>query len=155
MISPAIQASQARGITFALLKELAFLHNPRYGYAWPSIDHLADRLHISARTVQRHLRKLESLGEIVVERVRGRGLNNRYFIRGLEKVTTWRNIHHTKEKKPFAGTMPRAPAPPKTFSLFPESTTEQLLSKWLTRGSRLWQTITGTTPPLSSPASSP
>jgi len=144
MISPAIQASQARGLTFALLKELVFLHNPRYGYAWPSIDHLADRLRVSTRTIQRHLHKLEQLGEVVVERVRGRGLNNRYFIRGLEKVTTWRNIHHTKEKKPLAGTIPFAPDP-KTFSLFPEPKTEQLLSKWLTKGSRLWRTILGET----------
>jgi hypothetical protein len=72
--------TQSRHFSFALRK-LALLHNPRYGYAYPSLGYLAKDLRASIRTIQRHLTKLEALGEIIVERVRGRGLNNRYYLK--------------------------------------------------------------------------
>jgi DNA-binding MarR family transcriptional regulator len=145
MISPAIQQSQARGLTFALLKELAFRHHPRYGYAFPRLQTLADVLRVSIRTVQRHIQKLEALGELRVIRTHGRGRNNRYFLTALENMTTLRHSNQTREKKGiYAPPVPGAADP--SFSLSGGQTTETLLSKWLTRGSRLWRVISGETP---------
>jgi hypothetical protein len=136
------QSTQARGLTFALLKELAFRHHPKYGYAFPRLQTLADVLRVSVRTVQRHIRKLEALRELRVIRGGGRSRNSRYFLTALETMTTRHHVNHTQERKGiYAGSMPGAPDPSKTFSL----STEQLLSKWLTRGSRLWRTILGET----------
>ena len=149
MINPAIQGSQARGLTFALLKEIAFRHHPRFGYAFPKLETLANVLHVSIRTVQRHIHKLEQLGELRVIRTHGRGRNNRYFLTALEKVTTWLGSNQTREKKASVQGPCRGGADPgKTFSF---ELTETLLSRWLTRGSRLWRTITGEAP-SSSPA---
>jgi Helix-turn-helix domain len=146
MINPVIQQSQARGLTFALLKELAFRHHPRYHYAFPRLQMLATALRVSVRTVQRHIHKLEELGELRVVRTHGRGRNNRYFLAALENMTGQRHSNQTKEKKGInARPVPGAPDSPKTFSLSCESTTEDLLGRWLTRGSRLWRTILGET----------
>jgi DNA-binding transcriptional regulator YhcF (GntR family) len=147
MINPAIQASQARGLTFALLKELAFRHNPRFGYAFPRLQTLAAAVRVSVRTVQRHLRKLEQLGELRVVRAHGRGLNNRYFLTALENMTAHRHSNHTREKKGiYARSVPGAADSSKTFSFSQEDkANEALLSKWLSRGSRLWKTILGET----------
>jgi DeoR/GlpR family transcriptional regulator of sugar metabolism len=145
MISPAISASQARGLTFALLKEIAFRHHPKFGYAFPRLQTLADVLRVSIRTVQRHLQKLERLGELRVIRAHGRGRNNRYFLTALENMTTRHHSNHTREKKGIcARSMPGAADPAKPFS-FEGKATEALLSKWLTRGSRLWRVISGET----------
>jgi DNA-binding MarR family transcriptional regulator len=153
MINPAIQASQARGLTFALLKELAFRHNSRFGYAFPRLQTLAHVLRVSVRTVQRHVQKLEALGELRVIRTHGRGRNNRYFLTALENMTAVRHSNQTsREKSIGARSIPGAADPAKTFSFSGEPTTEALLSRWLTRGSRLWRTITGTSPPSSAPA---
>jgi DNA-binding MarR family transcriptional regulator len=146
MINPVIQQSQARGLTFALLKELAFRHHPRYHYAFPRLQTLATALRVSVRTVQRHIHKLEELGELRVVRTHGRGRNNRYFLTALENMTGQRHSNQTREKKGIkARPVPSAPDSPKTFSLSCESTTEDLLGRWLTRGSRLWRTILGET----------
>jgi DNA-binding transcriptional regulator YhcF (GntR family) len=143
MINPAIQQSQARGLTFSLLKELAFRVHPRYGYAFPKLQTLASILRVSIRTVQRHVRKLEELGELRVLRAHGRGLNNRYFLTALEKVTVWHSSTQTKEKKASdAGIIPGAPASARPFSLSQGG--EAMLARWLTKGSRLWRTIMGT-----------
>jgi hypothetical protein len=75
-----LQKSQAHHFTFAVLRELAFFYNETYGYAFPSLERLAERLHVCVRTVQRHILKLEKMGELIVERVHGRGLNNRYYL---------------------------------------------------------------------------
>jgi len=145
MINSAIQASQARGLTFALLKELAFRHNPRFGYAFPRLQTLAHVLRVSVRTVQRHVQKLEALGELRVIRTHGRGRNNRYFLTALENMTAHRHSNHTREKKGiYATPAPFAPDLPKTLSLSPRPT-EQVLARWLTRGSRLWMVVTGET----------
>jgi DNA-binding MarR family transcriptional regulator len=156
MINPAIQTSQARGLTFSLLKELAFRHHPKFGYAFPKLQTLANVLRVSVRTVQRHIQKLEQLGELRVVRAHGRGLNNRYFLTALENVTAWLTNNHTREKKGIcAGSVPCAPAPQRPFSLAPGEKDEALLSRWLTKGSRLWRTIIGETSPPSSPGVTP
>jgi DNA-binding MarR family transcriptional regulator len=158
------QSTQARGLTFALLKELAFRHHLKFGYAFPRLQTLADVLRVSVRTVQRHIQKLEALGELRVIRGGGRSRNSRYFLTALETVTTWRHSNHTREKKASVqGSCPVASAPSKTFSLSGEPN-ETLLSRWLTRGSRLWNTIvgeplslassTGAVPPGASPRAS-
>jgi DNA-binding MarR family transcriptional regulator len=145
MINPAIQASQARGLTFSLLKELAFRHHPKYRYAFPRLQTLANVLRVSIRTVQRHIRKLEDLGELRVIRGRGRGRNSRYFLTALENMTASHHSNHTREKKGiYAPSVPGAADPPQTFSLLAEPTAE-VLARWLTRGSRLWRVIAGET----------
>jgi DNA-binding MarR family transcriptional regulator len=141
MISPAISGSQARGLTFALLKEIAFRHHPKFGYAFPRLQTLADVLRVSIRTVQRHIQKLEALGELRVIRGRGRGRNSRYFLTALDNMTTRHHSNQTsREKSIGACSMPGAADAPKTFSFEPN---EAMLSKWLSRGSRLWKTIVG------------
>ena len=146
MINPMIQQSQPRGLTFALLKELAFRHNRKYGYSFPRLQMLAAAIRVSVRTVQRHIHKLEELGELRVVRTHGRGRNNRYILTALENMTGQRHSNQTREKKGInARPVPSAPDPQKTFSLSCESTTEDLLGRWLTRGSRLWRTILGET----------
>jgi hypothetical protein len=91
--------TQARHFTYTLIRELAFLHHDRYGYAFPSLGYLAEKLRVSVRTIQRHLSKLEAMGELIVARVRGRGLNNRYYFKLLgfepppeKKVTGWQKL---------------------------------------------------------------
>jgi AcrR family transcriptional regulator len=81
---PQVEAvTQSRGTTFTLIKQLAFHHHDQYGYAFAKLAYLAKKLRVSVRTVQRHLTKLERMGEIIVERVHGRGLNNRYYLKLL------------------------------------------------------------------------
>jgi biotin operon repressor len=83
-IIPAVEAaSQSKGTTLSVLRRLAYRHNTLYGYAYPSHEDIADYLRVSVRTVQRHIAKLEQMGEIIVHRVHGRGLNNRYFLKLL------------------------------------------------------------------------
>jgi hypothetical protein len=75
--------TQARGFTFAVIKQLAYHHNDQYGYAFPKLAYLAKYSRVSVRTIQRHLAKLERMGEVIIERVRGRGRNNRYYLKVL------------------------------------------------------------------------
>jgi DNA-binding transcriptional MocR family regulator len=97
--------TQARLFTYSLIRKLALLHNDRYGYAYPSLDYLARDLRASVRTVQRHLAKLERMGELVVQRVRGRGLNNRYFlaIAGAVPPASKKGDRWDRLKRIFAG----------------------------------------------------
>lgn len=48
------------------------------GYAWPSIDRIADRLCVSTKTVQRSVKELETAGWLSVNRSKGRTHSNRY-----------------------------------------------------------------------------
>jgi Helix-turn-helix domain len=75
--------TQARGFTFTLIKELGFHHHDQFGYAFPKLAYLANKLRVSVRTIQRHLVKLERMGELIVERAHGRGWNNRYYLKLL------------------------------------------------------------------------
>jgi DNA-binding MarR family transcriptional regulator len=148
ILTQVTQRTQSRGLTFALLKELAFRHHPKYGYSFPRLQTLAAAIRVSVRTVQRHIHKLEELGELRVIRTHGRGRNNRYFLTALENMTALRHSNQTREKRGIcAGSVPGAADPSKPFSLSGSQTTEALLSRWLTRGSRLWKMITGTPPP--------
>ncbi len=97
--------TQARHFTYALLRKLALLHNERYGYAYPSLDYLARELRASVRTIQRHLAKLERMGELIVQRVRGRGLNNRYYLKlaGMEPPAFKKGDKWGRLKRIFTG----------------------------------------------------
>jgi DNA-binding MarR family transcriptional regulator len=96
--------TQSRHFSFALLRKLALLHNPRYGYSYPSLAYLAKDLRASIRTIQRHLAKLEAMGEIIVERVRGRGLNNRYWLAIIgHKPKAQKHDRWYRLKRIFAG----------------------------------------------------
>jgi Helix-turn-helix domain len=82
IITQVEQKSQARRFTYSVLHKLACLHSDKYGYAYPTIPYLAKVLHASEITIRRHIHKLEELGEIIVERIKGgRGLNNRYYLK--------------------------------------------------------------------------
>jgi hypothetical protein len=80
MLTQVALKTRTRGFTYQLICYLARLHHDEYGYAWPGIAHLAGHFRVSERTIQRHLATLERLGELCVERVRGRGLNNRFYL---------------------------------------------------------------------------
>ncbi|MGH9090199.1 MAG: helix-turn-helix domain-containing protein [Acidimicrobiales bacterium] len=57
--------SQATGTTFLVLLALADVADDQ-GECWPSIAHLARKCRVSERTVQRCVRDLEDIGEVVV-----------------------------------------------------------------------------------------
>lgn len=57
--------SKASGTTLLVLLALAKFANAK-GECWPSIARLAEMSRVHERTVQRHIRSLETLGEIVV-----------------------------------------------------------------------------------------
>jgi DNA-binding transcriptional MocR family regulator len=97
--------TQARLFTYSLIRKLALLHNDRFGYSYPSLDYLARDLRASVRTVQRHLAKLERMGELIVQRVRGRGLNNRYYLKvvGIEPPASRKGDRWERLKRVFSG----------------------------------------------------
>ena len=97
--------TQARLFTYSLIRKLALLHNDRFGYSYPSLDYLARDLRASVRTVQRHLAKLERMGELIVQRVRGRGLNNRYYLKlvGIEPPASTKGDRWERLKRIFTG----------------------------------------------------
>jgi hypothetical protein len=55
ILAQVTQRTQSRGLTFALLKEIAFRHHPKFGYAFPRLQTLAAAIRVSVRTVQRHI----------------------------------------------------------------------------------------------------
>lgn len=66
------EQSQAEGTTLLILLALADNADNKSAIAWPSVGDLARRSRVDERTVQRHLRKLEELGEVEVVRKGGR-----------------------------------------------------------------------------------
>ncbi|MGA8725377.1 MAG: helix-turn-helix domain-containing protein [Acidimicrobiales bacterium] len=78
--------SPASGVDRLVLLSLADQANPVTRECWPSIGYIAKRCRVSERTVQRSIRSLEKLGEIVViasrgwHGVEGRGRTNVYRI---------------------------------------------------------------------------
>jgi DNA-binding MarR family transcriptional regulator len=62
---------------------LAEHENPEYGYAFPSHETIAERTGQSVRTVQNHVKKLQQLGALSIEKRRsreGRHLRNVYVL---------------------------------------------------------------------------
>lgn len=85
-----IQSPNGASITRSeklILFVLADCHNPHQGYAWPSIDVLAQQALFTPRGVQEVLRRLEGKGLIGTVRGGGRMNTNRYFIAGVETET--------------------------------------------------------------------
>ena len=71
VMSKVWELSQANGTDLLVLLALADMAN-EMGACWPSVGCLGRRCRISDRTVQRSVRHLEALGEVTVERGRGK-----------------------------------------------------------------------------------
>lgn len=61
-----------KGPTKAVALTLAMRENKKLGYAWPSIQKIADDCGYSTRSVQRALNRLEQRGLVIIHRRRGR-----------------------------------------------------------------------------------
>lgn len=74
--------SQARGTTKLVLLAIADCANDEGGNAYPSMATIARKCGLQdERSAQRHVRKLEELGELTVEAGRGRRGSNLYHVR--------------------------------------------------------------------------
>jgi Helix-turn-helix domain len=65
-------------LAFLVAYTLANLVNEQKGCAWPSIAHLASECRVTARGVQKVIRRLVERGHLVVDAAIGRGRTNRY-----------------------------------------------------------------------------
>ena len=84
-------SSKSRGSARTLLLVIASHANPDTGWAWPSLDTLAQEVAITRRHVIRLVAHLETLGELEVRRGHGRGHVNFYRVCleiASEKVTS-------------------------------------------------------------------
>jgi hypothetical protein len=84
-------SSKSRGSARTLLLIIASHTNPDTGWAWPSLDTLAQEAAITRRHVIRLIPHLEALGELEVRRGHGRGHVNFYRVHLAitpEKVTS-------------------------------------------------------------------
>jgi hypothetical protein len=73
-------SSKSHGSTRMLLLVIASHVNPDTGWAWPSLDRLADEIARTHRQVIRLIAQLEALGELEVRRGQGRGHVNFYRV---------------------------------------------------------------------------
>jgi Helix-turn-helix domain len=73
-------ASKSKGSARTLLLVIASHENPDTGWAWPSLDTLADEIARTRRHVIRLIAQLEALGELEVRRGHGRGHVNFYRV---------------------------------------------------------------------------
>ena len=73
-------SSKSQGSARTLLLVIASHVNPDTGWAWPSLDRLADEIARTHRHVIRLITQLETLGELEVRRGHGRGHVNFYRV---------------------------------------------------------------------------
>jgi hypothetical protein len=73
-------SSKSQGSARTLLLVIASHINPDTGWAWPSLDTLADEIARTRRHVIRLIAELETLGELEVRRGHGRGHVNFYRV---------------------------------------------------------------------------
>jgi Helix-turn-helix domain len=73
-------SSKSHGSARTLLLVIASHVNPDTGWAWPSLDTLADEIARTRRHVIRLITELETLGELEVRRGHGRGHVNFYRV---------------------------------------------------------------------------
>jgi len=73
-------SSKSHGSARTLLLVIASHVNPDTGWAWPSLDTLADEIARTRRHVIRLITELETLGELEVRRGHGRGHVNFYHV---------------------------------------------------------------------------
>ena len=73
-------SSKSHGSARTLLLVIASHVNPDTGWAWPSLDTLADEIARTRRHVIRLIAELETLGELEVRRGHGRGHVNFYRV---------------------------------------------------------------------------
>lgn len=68
------------------------------GMAWPKMDTLARKARLTERGVQKALARLEKMGEITVERTRGRGHVNRYKVNTVHLLKPEQSSPFSPEK---------------------------------------------------------
>jgi len=130
-------SSKSHGSARTLLLVIASHVNPDTGWAWPSLDRLADETALTRRHVIRLITQLEALGELEVRRGHGRGHVNFYHVhlapadRGpalpAEKVTSPSGKGDMPRREKVTS-MPRKgdiPHQEKVTSMSPESTRER------------------------------
>jgi len=107
------RACRVRGIKAgpkAVLVALADRHNDEKGYAWPSVDTLAEQCCMGTNTVRRAVRALEAAGLLVVVRSQGHAPNS-YTIDGAAldaaaEAPTLPNLNGSNLEPFQSGTLP-------------------------------------------------
>ena len=125
-----------------LLLVIASHVNPDTGWAWPSLDTLAEETACTRRHVIRLVAQLETLGELEVRRGHGRGHVNFYRVlvtpadtaptASAEKVTSAPRKGDMSSREKVTSMSPKSKrerekkeAPPAPFSLSPEKPEQQ------------------------------
>lgn len=103
------EGSQAKGSTLLVLLAIAEHYNPEKGFAWPSVERIANYARVSIRTVQDHLRKLEELGELAVVVGGGRNNPSRYYLNFKKLEASRRSLAPGKNPADFAPFAPETP----------------------------------------------
>lgn len=103
------EGSQAKGSTLLVLLAIAEHYNPEKGFAWPSVERIANYARVSIRTVQEHLRKLEELGELAVVVGGGRNNPSRYYLNFKKLEASRRSLAPEKNPADFAPFAPQTP----------------------------------------------
>lgn len=91
----ALQQSKARGAARTVLAAIA-CHSNKNGSAFPSIATIADLAGVSRRGAQKAINRLEQLGEITIQRGKGRGNASIYSLKIKGEHS------NTKGEPPFA-----------------------------------------------------
>lgn len=72
--------SKAKGAGLCIMLAIADWVNEKHGYAWPSIESIAQKARVSARHVQREVEALQDAGELTVHYGAGPSGVNRYYV---------------------------------------------------------------------------
>jgi hypothetical protein len=128
--------SNSIGSCRLLLFVIASHISPVTDTAWPSVPTLANETKLSIRHVYRLLRRLETMGEIVIYRTPGRV--NRYRVKLSPAPDTQESDAHQTPASPTSEPLPPVPAE----SRVKEDIALSRLNTWLTPGSRIYQLMT-------------
>lgn len=100
VMSKVWEQSKQKGSALLLLLAIAD-HAADDGYCWPSIEHLKDKIRMSARSVSRLVADLEADGELYVVRSNA---NNRYVVTvGMSKAELSLTLASRKQPLPPSG----------------------------------------------------
>jgi Helix-turn-helix domain len=127
------QSSKSIGSARLLLLILASHVSPTSGYAWPSVPTLAFETKLSVRHVYRLIKRLESLGELAVER--RPGCVNRYRI----AVSPLMSPHQTPTHDIILAETPDISST--SERRVKGDVSQERLKAWLTPGSRIYQLL--------------
>jgi|SRR4029453_19456019 hypothetical protein len=147
IISAIRKNANLHGSLFQAAKELAHRADGFSGQVRMSYNMLAWKCHQSRRTAIRHIQKLLSLGIIVRERFWRPG--NKWGINLYRFVIQWEKPAQTYSGDTFSRTLPnlrgrgkeKKEKREKFGSLKDEEEAKQMVLKWLTPGSALWELV--------------